>query len=582
MFSKYYHAELSYMRESGRMYAEKHPSARSLLDERGSDPSVDRLFQVQAFLAARLRVRIDHAPEAYREICAAVAPQHVRSLPACSIVEVKPEIGSMRGRRRLDAGTEMVAKPVDGTACRFRTAAPLDLLPLALERVVFQGPRTSSPVLQLQFFTSMGTKSGVFEPEGIRLFLHGDLAVTTDLWLWLLRYCRGVQVRRLDGEGEGEGPTIELGSDAVAPAGLDPGLALLPWPSNGLQGARLLQEFYALPEKLLFLDIRGLDAAQAAAGQRFEIAFQLTKPMELQGPIDEATFRLNCVPVINLFRARAKPFAVGEVDREHLLRPEGLPEGHAEVFSVDAVQGKERENHARAVYQPIASPQKAARPWMRAHYRVRRELSVLGDAVDAYLSLGLGHRARPIPGDEVLTVDLTCTNASLPGRLRAGDIARDDATLQASYRNIVPVTAPVLPRLSGEIGWEFVCQRARGVDAFEKASALLATLALYDFGARAQEPLHSNRKCIGAIRSSETRHIRRYIEGILTLGTRTELAIDEAAFASHGEAFLFGSVLQELFASYLTMSSFAELEMALLPSGIKLEWAAKQGRLPLA
>jgi type VI secretion system protein ImpG len=578
MFSKHYHAELSYMRESGRMYAEKHPSARSLLDERGSDPSVDRLFQTQAFLAARLRDRIDHAPEATREICAAVAPQHVRSLPACSIVEVTPEMSSMRGRRRLEAGTGMVAKPIDGTACRFRTAAPLDLLPLALERVVFQGPRTSSPLLQLQFFTSMAAKSGVFQPEGIRLFLHGDFAVTTDLWLWLLRYCRGVLVRRLDGEG----PTIALGSDAVAPVGLEPELALLPWPSNGLQGARLLQEFYALPEKFLFLDIRGLDAAQAAAGQRFEIAFQLTRPMELQGPIDEATFRLNCVPVINLFRAKAKPFAVGEIDREHLLRPEGLPEGHAEVFSVDAVHGKERENLARAVYQPIASPQKAARPWTRAHYRVRRELSVLGDAVDAYLSLGLGHRAEPIPGDEVLSVDLTCTNASLPGRLRAGDLTQDDATLQASYRNIVPVTAPVLPRLSGAIGWEFVCQRARGVDAFEKASALLATLALYDFGARAQEPLHSSRKCIGAIRSSETRHIRRTLEGIPTLGTRTELAVDEAAFASRGEAFLFGSVLQELFASYLTMNSFAELEMALLPSGIKLDWAAKQGRLPLA
>lgn len=579
MFSKYYHAELSYMRESGRLYAEKHPNTRSLLDERGSDPSVDWLFQTQAFLAARLRMRIENAPEAYQDICAAVAPQHLRSVPACTIVEVTPEMGTLRGRRRLDAGTEMVAKPVDGTVCRFRTAAALDLLPLSIEKVIFQGPRTASPTLQLQFFSSMAAKCGAFEPEGVRLFLHGDFAVTSHLWLWLVRYCRGVVVSALGAEGA----RVNLGSQAVVPAGLEPEFSLLPWPSKGLQGARLLQEYYALPEKLLFLDIRGLDAAQAAAGQRFEIAFQLTKPIELSGPVDEGTFRLNCVPVINLFRARTMPFEVGGVGQEHVLRPEGLPEGHAEVFSVDAVQGRERENEAHTVYLPIASRQRAGRPWTRAHYRVRRESSVLGDAVDTYLSLGLGRHAPPMPDDETLLVELTCTNASLPGRLRVGDISENDLAMQACYRNLIPVTAPVLPRLNGEISWDLACQRNRGASAFDKTSALLATLALYDFNARGSgQTLSSSRKCVGAIQSSKAHHVRRYVDGIPTLGIRTELEVDEVAFASPGEAFLFGSVLLELFASYLTINSFAELEMKLLPSGTELSWPAKQGRLPLA
>ena len=74
MFSKYYHDELAYLRESARQFAEKNLSTMGLSDERGSDPSVERLFQAQAFLAARLRVRVDNAPEAYHDLCAAVSP----------------------------------------------------------------------------------------------------------------------------------------------------------------------------------------------------------------------------------------------------------------------------------------------------------------------------------------------------------------------------------------------------------------------------------------------------------------------------------------------------------------------------
>ena len=413
------------------------------------------------------------------------------------------------------------------------------------------------------------------------MFLHGDFAVTTKLWLWLLRHCRGLQVGTL----EGQGSTIQLGSDAVVPAALEHELALLPWPSNGLQGARLLQEYYALPQELLFLDIRGLDAAKgggAAVASRFEIAFQLTKPLELPGPIDQGTFRLNCVPVINLFPASAGPIAFEGVGQDHLLRPKGLPERHAEVLGVDVVQGKESEGVARQIYLPIATRQKAARLSMRPHYRVRRELSVLGDAVDTYLSLGLGHHAPAIPEDETLSVELTCTNASLPGRLGVGDISEEDAAMQASYRNLIPVTAPMLPRLRGDVCWDLVCQRNLGMRAFDTLKALIGTLTLYDFTARTDdESQHSNRRCIQSIRSAETRSVRRLLEDIPTLGAHTALEVEESAFASQGEAFLFGCVLQELFASYLTMNSFTELELRLSPSGTEFSWAPKQGQQPL-
>ncbi len=88
MFSRNYHSELSYIRELCREYAQLHPNVAGLLGERGADPDVERLLEGFAFLSARVRERVDdEVPGIVHELCERTAPFHLRTLPACSVVE---------------------------------------------------------------------------------------------------------------------------------------------------------------------------------------------------------------------------------------------------------------------------------------------------------------------------------------------------------------------------------------------------------------------------------------------------------------------------------------------------------------
>jgi type VI secretion system protein ImpG len=48
-----------------------------------------------------------------------------------------------------------------------------------------------------------------------------------------------------------------------------------------------------------------------------------------------------------------------------------------------------------------------------------------------------------------------------------------------------------------------------------------------------------------------------------------------------GEAFLFGCVLDELFASHASLNSFNELRVRLHPSKTVLRWPARSGSQPI-
>src|SRR3972149_4296981 len=118
MFSKFYQSELAFLRATGSAYAEAHPQAAGFLSGRGNDPDVERLLEGFAFLAARIRERLeDGLPEVTHDLTELLLPQYLRPLPAATVVEFTPLPGALRVRGRVPAGAELASVPVDGTAC---------------------------------------------------------------------------------------------------------------------------------------------------------------------------------------------------------------------------------------------------------------------------------------------------------------------------------------------------------------------------------------------------------------------------------------------------------------------------------
>jgi type VI secretion system protein ImpG len=218
------------------------------------------------------------------------------------------------------------------------------------------------------------------------------------------------------------------------------------------------------------------------------------------------------------------------------------------------------------------------------YHRLRRRTSVLDGGTDVYLSVLTPRDAGPGPAEEILSLELTCTNRALPGQLRLGDVSVPTKTspTMARFRNIAPVTTPVRPPLDGELQWRLVAHLAAGRSTLCRADALRALLETYDFPSLLdQQAGRANQLRIEGLRSAEAAEARRLLGGAVVRGTRLRLVLDEARFASVGDAFVFGAVLDELLGAQVPVNAFSELAVRLDPSHREYTWPPRNGTLPL-
>lgn len=577
MFSKFYQGELAFLRAMGKAFAEANPSTAGLLGERGGDPDVERLLEGFAFLAARVRERIeDGVPEISHDLAEVLLPHYLRTVPAASIVEFQPIPGALRGRVRVPRDTELASVPVEGTPCLFRTSADLDLLPAAVQDVVLDQAIGATPTIRAQFHVASQAAPAVFAPDGLRLYLHGELPLTSTLALWMARHLREVEVRGL---GPGGG-AVRLDPGAVRLAGFDPGLPLLPWPRLAPAGYRPLQEFFTLPQKFLFFDVRGLEAAASLAAERFEIAFRFERPPDLPARIGKDVLHLNCVPVVNLFRTTADPVSFQALGEEHLLRAAELPPQHFEIYAVEGAVGIPEGPGERHAYQPFAGFAHGAEGKEARYYRLRRALSPVDQGLDTWISVHRPGDAGAAAGPETLSLDVTCTNRSLPAQLRLGEISQPTpgSPTIARFRNIAAVSKPVRPPLGSELHWRLLSHLAASRTSLGNAEVLRSLLELYNFqGLSDEQAGRANRLRVEGIGAVQETPARRVVGGAAVRGARVSLELDEGHFAGPGDAWLFASALHEILAHQVSVNSFAELAVRLTPSLREYDFAPRSG-----
>ncbi|HMI94330.1 MAG TPA: type VI secretion system baseplate subunit TssF [Polyangiales bacterium] len=574
MFNKYYQSELSYLRELGQEFAATHPELADVFAAKGGDPDVERLLEGFSFLTARLRARVDDAvPELVESLAQLAFPHYVRTLPSSAIVEFTPSTQALRSRHAVPAGTELGARPISGTSCAFRTTVDLELLPLEVERVSLDESSARSTVLRLALRTTEAGRAAVFHESGVRLHFAGPVAQASTLFFWFLRHLKSVQYR-------GQGLERELGDGKVEACSLAAGGALLPWPALGMDAPRVLQEYFLLPEALLFVDVHGLERISPdEASDRFELAFRFEEPPSLPERLSNEHVRLNCVPVINLFETSADPIPLDRRTHEYLLRASGIDPHHMEIYEVHDVTGV-RENHRERVrYTRFFSFEHATRPRdEQSYFTIRRALSPIDSGLDTYLSVMTPRDVPPQMAGETLSIALTCTNRMLAANLRAGDICMPTprSPTVARFRNITGVTPPIQPPLGDELYWRLLAHLAINQRSLGEGDNLRALCALYCFEGD-QQQARANRARAGSIRGVKMSLARRVVQDLVLRGIRSEVAIDETQFASVGDAFVFGCALDALFAALCPLNSFHQLQLQLHPSLADMPWPPRNG-----
>jgi type VI secretion system protein ImpG len=207
--------------------------------------------------------------------------------------------------------------------------------------------------------------------------------------------------------------------------------------------------------------------------------------------------------------------------------------------------------------------------------------SPIDEGIDTYLSIVTPRGYLPTPGEEeVLSLELVCTNRSLPSELQLGEISQSPRGVSspAPFRNIAPVTVPVRPKVGSELHWRLLSHMAIARSSLGDRDVLRALLALYNFQ-RSSSPGagRANELKVESIRQVGTEAVTRLMGGAPVRGVQTRIEVDEIKLGTAGEAFLFGCILDEVFATHTPLNSFGELHLVLHPSKVELRWPARSG-----
>ncbi len=586
MFNKYYQDELTFLREMGKEFSQAWPDLAHMLAERGSDPDVERLLEGFAFLAGRIRQKLDDEfPEVTHGLWNLLWPHYLRPIPSMSILEFKAVPGAVRDTVHIPRGTGVASVPVEGTRCRFQTCYGVDLYPMELTDAEIAEKAGAPLTLRIGFQVAEGVQLKQLGMESLRLFLWGEPEVTNLLYLWICRNLRDIVFQGyLEGRSSQQ---FTIPSSAVSTSGFAEEEALLPSPSVSFTGFRLLQEYFALPAKFMFLDIHGLrPAADIETGGKFELQFRFNAGLQKIPKVSKENFHLFCTPVTNLFAHTADPFRLEHDRIEYRLRPASIEAKHYEIYSVEKVTGWEQGQTRPREYASFYNFQHdLGGEQQPIFYQTRLRPSVAGVGTESFIAFVSEQQEHQLPPAETISVDLICTNRNLTDQLRIKDIceATGDSPEFATFENITRVTTSIRPPLDEGLHWRLLSHLALNYLSLVDVASLRSVLQLYNFQALYdRQAARANQLRLDAIQEVRSKPMDWLLKGVPVRGISIELALMETNFSGEGDMYLFATILNELFALYASMNSFTKLTVRGVKEGEVYQWAPRLGHQILA
>ncbi len=588
----YYNQELAYLRQLGAEFAKRYPkvASRLVLDADGSeDPHVERLIEAFAFVAARIQLKVDDEfPEITESFLDILYPNLLAPVPSMSVVQfvTDPVQMPLQTGQEVARHSSVVTRPVDGTACRFRTAYPVKIWPVEVKSVRFElpypgiGPSEGvRSVMRLELKTHGGipfrelrakASDGTEIPlQSLRFYLKADDVETQfALYEHLLNNVVGVDFR--PGGPKDVPSPVSLPSSCIQPVGLGRDEGMLPYSVRSFMGYRLLQEYFCFPQKFLFFDLTGLEkAAVSPFADTLEVVFYFRKQFPFEKRVSAQTFRLNCTPIVNLFHHTAEPIRLSHLQPEYRVIPDIKRQDTTEIYSVDAVTSIDRETGRVVEYLPFYSfkhgidRKKSPTFWFATRKESQREGN---DGWDVYLSLvDLGFQPSR-PETDTISVEVFSTNRDLPSRLpypmQDGDLHLEAAGVFSAIRCIEKPTKTYRVPLERGLHWRLISHLTLNVlslledDETHEPEAFREILRLYDASGKAL-----NQQQIQGITRLHGRRILRSIgtmHASFVRGLEVSIEFDEQQFIG-SSAFLFAQVLERFFALYVSINSFSEM-----------------------
>jgi type VI secretion system protein ImpG len=378
---------------------------------------------------------------------------------------------------------------------------------------------------------------------------------------------------------------VVLPRDRLVAAGFDPADAAIPDDPRSFSGYRLLSEFFALPQKFLFVDLKGLTPQVIGRiGKTMHVSILLSATSrELERVLSPRAIRLGCTPIVNLFTQQLDPMRIDGARSEYCITPDARRPRALEVYSLESVQAGRAGDEPVDVlpFYAVASgvetqsaaavgPRRRLR-WLasRRTHREPRPDGVTDAATDTWLSLVDEAGGPAAVADLIVHSRAVCTNRNLPARLPFA-VGRPRLTLpdgQGPVGMVTCLTRPTRPlrTLPGRgAAWRIISHLS------------LNHLSLADAGdGRAPQALREMLRLYLLDDLDDYDQKQRWIQGIVGVSSRRvaarvgerggvcqgveiRLELDEERFSDRA-AYLFSSVIDRFLGAWVNINAFTRL-----------------------
>jgi type VI secretion system protein ImpG len=606
----YFERELRFFRSTSAGFAARYAKVAGRLGlqgDRPDDPHVERLIEAFAYLNARVRHKLDDDfPEITESFLGILYPHYLAPTPSVAIVEFALDSGQAQklDGQLIQRHETVETEPIDGLPIRFRTCFPVQLWPIKLSSATLARRPFRAPAVRLNpepravFSIVLETLAPAVSfsqlpIRKLRFFLKDDAPFNFRMFELLMTGTLGIAVAGSHADAD----CTVLPPAALQGAGFADDEGLFDDQPRSFVGYRLLNEYFAFPEKFLFFDVELPAHALHRLKNVLQLHFYLKQDRpDLEQSVSAQSIRIGCTPIVNLYRQPAEPIRLTQARSEYRVVPDSRRPMSHEVYRVERVVGT--SSAGRSVeFQPFYEI-KHARPADRnaAYWHVSRQPAAVSNrdndqGTEVHLSLvDLDFRPSAVP-DWTLKVDTTCVSRDLPARLKASGLPKLNALSSASLASVRCLTLPTStrrPDLGQGQRWRLISHLALNylslVEGPDGADALRELIGLYDV----KNDPGSRMSIDGLLGVHAERVVGRVVDRVdrrdstfICRGLEVTLELDEDKFTD-GSALVFAGVLERFLGLYCSINSFVKtIVKTKQREGTFFEWPRRAGNQAL-
>lgn len=590
----YFKDELSYLKEQSKVFADTFPQAAQFLSEKSHDPDVDRTLEGFAYLTGVLHAKTEQEyPQLTYSLIDMLWPNYMQPTPSMTIIEFiaktaeiatisrgseiksQPKIAQKKNNQsdKKEKKTEEKHEPIP---CTFKVAREIPVLPINITAITVESLLRTSR-LNIEFALLHGATLSNLHHQPMRFYLGDNPYTSSQLYLWLNHYLSSATIKT-------DNTSILQSELKIQPIGFEQDQAILSYPKNTYMGYRLLQEYFCFSEGYLFVDFLNLTFPEQSTATTFTLTCEFSRPLPANLKVRQNSFKLNCTPAINLFTLDSEPILLNGQKAHYPLSPNFKHAESYELFAIDSVNSwytaPNVDNPLRTYHSFESFTHQTAHENgdIPLYYKIERRQEKTSDLIRYFISFVRGDETESHPFDEIVSMRLICTNKDEAAKLKIGDICVRTEVIPdtVTFKNISRPSITLRPNIDQSQHWTTISTLSLNYLSLLNKNALAQILRNYNFSARYSKQAESSLlKMINGIERFETEPAQQLYENLYIKGLQSTLHIDQSAFNSEGDLYLFGTVLAHFYSLFATVNSFHNLVIINSTNQEKYVWPAQ-------